>query len=245
MLGDRRIVIVLRAERLLKPKRAGRSAETRRRPADGAEGEEERGRLSAAARGVRRRIAGALDDAGVRRDARSTATRRLTKRLIEKAPRDRVRRPDGRRRDGPRREPRPRCRSGSRGRSGRGGTRTIDPEAVRHARRSRRRRHHEAARRRRAAAALHGRPEDAITRDDVDGGRRRPSRIDDDWAVVNAIGEGDAGAPCAKPALRLDRGDSPHALVGQLRWWVSTGWRRASPTASSRRSTRCCGRIWR
>ncbi len=43
----------------------------------------------------------------------------------------------------------------------------------------------------------------------------------DDWAVVNAIGDGDAARALRETALRFDRGDSPHALVGQLRWWVS------------------------
>jgi hypothetical protein len=31
--------------------------------------------------------------------------------------------------------------------------------------------------------------------------------------------------------LRFDRGDSPHALVGQLRWWVS---QRLAPAAPER-----------
>ena len=29
--------------------------------------------------------------------------------------------------------------------------------------------------------------------------------------------------------MRFDRGDSPHALVGQLRWWVATRLSAASP----------------
>src|SRR2546430_6788444 len=44
----------------------------------------------------------------------------------------------------------------------------------------------------------------------------------DEWGVVNAIGDGDAGRALREVSSRLDRGDSPHALVGQLRWWVST-----------------------
>jgi hypothetical protein len=51
----------------------------------------------------------------------------------------------------------------------------------------------------------------------------------DDWAVVNAIGDGDAGRALREIALRLDRGDSPHALMGQLRWWVSQRLVAASP----------------
>jgi hypothetical protein len=53
----------------------------------------------------------------------------------------------------------------------------------------------------------------------------------DDWAVVNAIGDGDAARALREAALRLDRGDSPHALVGQLRWWVA---QRLSPAAPDR-----------
>ena len=45
---------------------------------------------------------------------------------------------------------------------------------------------------------------------------------DDAFAVVNAIGDGDVARALRETALRLDRGDSVHALVGQLRWWVST-----------------------
>ena len=44
---------------------------------------------------------------------------------------------------------------------------------------------------------------------------------------------------CAKPARRLERGDSPHALVGQLRWWVSHaagGSRAATREAGARRA---------
>ena len=59
-----------------------------------------------------------------------------------------------------------------------------------------------------------------ITSDDVMEVVAEESRVDD-WAVVNAIAEGHAGRALAETAKRLDRGDSPHALVGQLRWWVS------------------------
>jgi DNA polymerase-3 subunit delta len=44
----------------------------------------------------------------------------------------------------------------------------------------------------------------------------------DDWAVINAIGEGDAARALRALAQRFERGDSPHGIVGQLRWWVST-----------------------
>ena len=51
----------------------------------------------------------------------------------------------------------------------------------------------------------------------------------DDWAVVNAIGDGDAARALRETALRLDRGDSVHALVGQLRWWVSSKMAQTAP----------------
>ena len=44
----------------------------------------------------------------------------------------------------------------------------------------------------------------------------------DDWAVTNAIEGGDAARALRALVLRLENGDSPHGIVGQLRWWVST-----------------------
>src|SRR4029079_16358455 len=41
-------------------------------------------------------------------------------------------------------------------------------------------------------------------------------------SVVNAIAAGDPPSALREAGRRLDRGDSPHALVGQLRWWVSS-----------------------
>lgn len=51
----------------------------------------------------------------------------------------------------------------------------------------------------------------------------------DDWAVINAIGNGNAGEALRALAMRLERGDSPHGIVGQLRWWVSTRLAEAEP----------------
>jgi DNA polymerase-3 subunit delta len=45
--------------------------------------------------------------------------------------------------------------------------------------------------------------------------------VEDEWAVVNAIAAGDAARALRETGRRLDRGDSPHAMLGQLRWWVS------------------------
>jgi hypothetical protein len=53
--------------------------------------------------------------------------------------------------------------------------------------------------------------------------------VDDEWAVVNAIADGDAARALTELSLRLDRGDSPHQLLGQLRWWVSNRLVQAAP----------------
>ena len=60
-----------------------------------------------------------------------------------------------------------------------------------------------------------------ISREDVDEVVTAQVTVDDEWAVINAIAAGDASRALRAVAARLDRGDSPHALVGQLRWWVS------------------------
>jgi DNA polymerase-3 subunit delta len=59
-----------------------------------------------------------------------------------------------------------------------------------------------------------------ISRDDVAEIASVGTQVDD-WGVVNAIADGDAGRALKEAGLRMDRGDSPHGLVGQLRWWVS------------------------
>lgn len=51
----------------------------------------------------------------------------------------------------------------------------------------------------------------------------------DDWAVINAIGDGDVAKALRALALRFERGDSPHGIVGQLRWWVSSRLAEAEP----------------
>jgi DNA polymerase III delta subunit len=51
----------------------------------------------------------------------------------------------------------------------------------------------------------------------------------DDWAVINAIGDGDMARALRALAQRFERGDSPHGIVGQLRWWVSSRLAEAEP----------------
>lgn len=42
------------------------------------------------------------------------------------------------------------------------------------------------------------------------------------FAIVNAIESGNVAEALRETGRRIDGGDSPHALVGQLRWWVAT-----------------------
>ncbi len=68
---------------------------------------------------------------------------------------------------------------------------------------------------------LYAQDRSRIAVDDVSEVVSVETSIEDEWAVVNALAEGDAGRALREVGRRLDRGDSPHALVGQLRWWVS------------------------
>jgi len=47
------------------------------------------------------------------------------------------------------------------------------------------------------------------------------SAVEDPWALVNAIEVGNMKGALKELVRRLDNGDSPHAVLGQLRWWVS------------------------
>jgi DNA polymerase-3 subunit delta len=212
MLGDRRVVFVLRAERMLKPKRASKS------PAGDGGGDDP---------GEAAQDLGALEDY---LEAPSPSTtlvfvatgidrsRRFTKRLVAKAAVTTFSGLDGG------------------GRPGEGSGRAAAVEWIRE----------ELARvgRQIEPAALQVLVERAggdisKLRGDVErlllytDGQGRISRDDvsevasvstevDDWAVVNAIAEGDLPRALREVGLRFERGDSPHALVGQLRWWVSS-----------------------
>jgi DNA polymerase-3 subunit delta len=214
MLGDRRIVIVLRAERLLKPKRASKAADAEEAESTG---EAEEGALDL----------GALEDY-VQSPAPSTTlvfvatdidrSRRFTKRLLEKA------------------ELTTFAGLGVDGAPGRSYARPAPPDWV-VADITRTGRTIDPA----ALLMLVDRAGGDITklRGDVERlllyteGQARISREDvaevstaegviDEWGVVNAIAEGDAGRALREVGARLDRGDSPHQLLGQLRWWVSS-----------------------
>lgn len=211
MLGDRRIVVVLRAERLLKPKRAGRPADDEEEsPSDEAEGPVDAGPLEDYIAAPSPSTTVVFVAADVDR------TRRLTKRLIEKAL---VTVFDGNELDSPRGDARANLANVLRGTLAREG-RSIDRDA---------------------GAMLVNRAGGDVSklRDDIErlvlfvGDRKRITEddvmevaadrggSDDVWAVVNAIAAGDAATALREMARRLDQGDSPHAVVGQLRWWVS------------------------
>jgi len=214
MLGDRRIVIVLRAERLLKPKRAARSVDVEDADPDAAEEDT------------------AIDFAPleeyVNDPVPSTSLvfvataidrgRRFSKRLDARA---QVVSFGGIGAGGPpgaRQDARSVATDLVRGEMTHAG-RTIDPPAL---------------------ALLVDRAGGDITklRGDLERlllyteGQKRISREDvseivsegapeDDWAVVNAIADQDTARALRETGRRLDRGDSVHMLVGQLRWWVS------------------------
>ena len=215
MLGDRRIVIVLRAERLLKPKRAAKSVA----PDDDDESADQE------ASGL---DLSALEDY-VASPAGSTTlvfvateldrSRRFTKRLLEAA---QVVVFGGLAADGPfmRREARQAATELARAEEAKAG-RAIEPAAL-----------NELVERSGTDITklradlerllLYSEGHTRISIDDVrevvtpDGGGEDP------WGVVNAIALGDPARALREVGRRLDQGDSAHALVGQLRWWVST-----------------------
>lgn len=217
MLGDRRIVIVLRAEKLLKPKRAAKAdADDAGEGGDAQDGGEDTSDLTP------------LEDY-VARPVDSTTlvfvaseidrSRKFTKKLVERAQvadvSGMVRKDDRNRPFYDRGLAQQQAESMLRAEG-----RAIDPAGL---------------------SALVDAAGDDINklRDDVAklvlfaGARKQLTRDDveavasgdgvvDDWGVVNAIGDGDAARALVEVARRMDRGDSAHAIVGQLRWWVST-----------------------
>jgi DNA polymerase III delta subunit len=216
MLGDRRILVLLRAERLLKPKRAAKA-----QPADEADehGDDEAETLDLQA--LEEYVAAPSPETTVVFVAAEIdRSRRFTKRLVEKAmvvEFSGLMAADG-----------PSARTDTRAvaadwiqdeltRAGR----RIDPDAARLL----------AERAGRDISKLRGDVErlllftekrPRITVDDVREVVVDEQTVEDDWAVINAIAAGDAARALDETARRLDRGDSPHAIVGQLRWWVST-----------------------
>lgn len=221
MLGDRRIVIVMRAERILKPKRASKAAEI---DIDDEAAEAEDAAMDLAA----------LEDY-LKEPVPSTSLvfvatavdrgRRFTKRLIEKAAftefatldvANPYERRDVQRTVGA--DIRQEIESHGR---------AVDPRALQTL----------VERAGGDISKLRGDVERLLLY--TEGGTRITTEdvlelasletAEDDWAVVNAIGDGDVARALRETALRLDRGDSVHALVGQLRWWVSSKLSLAAP----------------
>ena len=202
MLGGRRIVFVLRAERLLKPRRAAR--------ADAEEPDAEDEAIETAA--LDAYVESPADCSSlVFVAAEMDRTRRLVKRLLAHAAITEM---------GALAEGDPQARNGWLQEEVARLGRTIDPEAVR---------------------LLVGRAAGDIgkLRGDLERlllyteGRPKIAAADvrevvteefalDDWGVVNAIADGDTARALVETGRRFDRGDSPHQLIGQLRWWVST-----------------------
>lgn len=213
MLGDRRIVIVLRAERFLKPKRAAKATEVEltAEEADAAdpidlsaleaylEEPVDSTTLLFVSTGIDRgrkftkrlyekasvtEFAGLMVDAGGRREVRTAVYEQIRRELAERQ-----------------RTVEPRVLQMLVERAGGDISRLRDDVE-------------------RLVLYTEGRTK--ISSDDVDEIVAEQVSVEDEWAVVNAIAAGDAGRALREAAARLDRGDSPHALVGQLRWWVSS-----------------------
>ena len=214
MLGDRRLVIVLRAERLLKPKRAGKAAddseeEEAEEPGDAPDLVPLEDYLDAPAeRTVLVFVAADMD-----------RSRRLTKKLIARAT---VVEFDGLAADSAaaRREGRRTAQEWLQEELTRSG-RTIEPDA---ARLLVTRAGHDITKLRgdveRLLLFAEGRKR--ISTDDVVEVVADEQTVEDDWAVMNAIADGDPARALIETGRRFDRGDSPHQLLGQLRWWVAS-----------------------
>jgi len=209
MLGDRRIVIVLRSERLFKPKRSAKATLLEDEPAETGSDEPV--------------DAGPIEDYLEAPSSSTTVvfvaaevdrTRRLTKRLVEKAVVVEFRGLGGARGEG-----RPTAGEWLQQELLRSGKK-IDADA---ARLLASRAGNDISKLRgdleRLFLFTEGRPRIAL--DDVLEVVSEENAVDDEWAVVNAIANGDPARALLETGKRLDRGDSPHAFVGQLRWWVS------------------------
>ena len=227
MLGDRRLVIVSRAEKLLKPKRAAK--------AGAEEPTEEEALADEEATAI---DFTPLEDYIANPPAFATLvfvatdvdrTRRFTKRLVEKAQVVTF--------GGIRSDP----RAGSYGAGAASGAaqkfvqaemaregRTIEPAAVKML----------VDRSGEDISKLRGDLErlllfvgdrKSISAADVEEVAADGATVKDDWAVTNALGAGDAARGLRELSLRFERGDSPHMIVGQLRWWVSNRLAETSP----------------
>jgi DNA polymerase-3 subunit delta len=227
MLGDRRLVIVMRAERLLKPKRAAKAGSEDVTEDEGLSDEES---TAADFTPLEEYLASPSSFATLVFVATEVdRTRRFTKKLVEKA---QVVNFSGIRTE-------PRSGPAGAGAAAAGARKFVVDEMTREGRTM------DAA----AVKVLVDRSGEDISklRGDLErlllyvGDRKvigaadveevvaDGATVQDDWAVTNALGAGDAARGLRELALRLERGDSPHAIVGQLRWWVSNRLAESSP----------------
>ena len=217
MLGDRRVVIVMRAERFLKPKRAAKAEEGAAEAEDAAKDGE--AAVASDLTPLEKYVEEPVSSATVVFVAADIdRTRRLTKLLLQKAHVLEFSGLD---------EGKPAERSEARQAAGRQVKedlqrlgRTIDQKAltalVERAGGDISKLRDDAER-----LALYTEGQKAISLADVDEVASVATDVEDEWAVVNAIADGDAARALREVDLRLDRGDSVFALVGQIRWWVS------------------------
>jgi DNA polymerase III delta subunit len=216
MLGDKRLVIVLRAERFLKPKRASKAA-AEEESTESAEASEDAATDLAALEAYVDAPSPSSVVVFVASDI--DRTRRFTKKLIEKAL---ITECAGLGADsGPgRREARGAAIAWLQGELSREGREIDIPAAqvlVDQSGTDITRLRGDVER-----LVLYTEGQSRVSREDVLEVVANTTTVDDEWAVVNAIGAGDGARALVELGRRLDRGDSPHALLGQLRWWVST-----------------------
>ena len=220
MLGDRRIVIVMRAEKWLKPKRAGKATEDDEETGAEEDGGSESGDLTPLEEYAASPSSFAclvFVAAGIDRG------RRFTKKVCEKA---QIVEFGGIRAEGARGGP----SAGDIATAQREAAAFVQAEMVREGRTIEpgavkilvERAGGEISKLRgdleRLLLFTQGRP--SITTSDADDIATGSAQLDD-WGLTNAIESGDAAKALREVALRFDRGDSPHGMVGQLRWWVS------------------------
>ncbi len=213
MLGDRRIVVVLRAERFLKPKRASKTAEVEEPDDEEPSGD-------------------ALDlvplEEYIQKPAESSTVvfvaagvdrgRRFTKQLLERA---HVTEFGGLSGD-------PAARGAGRAAI----TEQINRELGERQRKIEPRILHELVERSGADVSrlrdevdrllLFTEGQSTVSIEDVREVAPEHAVVTNEWAVTDALSAGDAAKALRELAIKLDRGDSPHAVLGQLRWWVSS-----------------------
>lgn len=223
MLGDRRLVIVQRAEKLLKPKRAGKASDEETEPEESG-GESESAALDLTP--LEDYVAQPADFATLVFVASEIdRTRRFTKKLLEKA--QVVEFGGIRAEKGGGQDAMAAAMRSVQDMAQREG-RTIDPRAVRMlAERaggdiSKLRGDLE-----RVLLFTQGQPTIGVS--DIEEVVAQHQTVQDDWGLTNAIGDGDAARALRELALRLEQGDSPHGIVGQLRWWVSNRLAESAP----------------